>query len=324
MLSWRRARRLSLHQLQKAVGVNKEAETTNQPRRRALLLVNRHARKGNEAIDAVLATLQAGGIEVEEHDYAKKQPIPEAICAAAGRFDCVIVGGGDGTLHATAPALVETGLPLGILPLGTANDLARSLGIGPDPVAATQVIIDGHLRAVDLGEVNGHPFWNVASIGLSVALARELTAETKRRWGRLGYAISALRVLRRMRPFLAEIARDGRVERIRTVQVAVGNGRHYGGGMTVEVTAALDDGLLHAYSLEIQHWWQLLALFPAMRRGQHGAWREVRAFACTELQVRTRRAKRVNADGELITRTPARFRVRPRAVRVYAPAPDRI
>jgi diacylglycerol kinase (ATP) len=303
--------------------VSSEPGTTNQPRRRALLLANRQARRGGEAIDEALAVLVAGGVDVEEHDYPKKHPIPDAIRGAAGRYDCVIVGGGDGTLHAAAPALLEIGLTLGILPLGTANDLARTLGIGPDPVAAAYVIAAGHTRAVDLGDVNGHLFWNVASIGLSVELASELTAETKRRWGRLGYAIAALRVLRRMRPFTAEIEHDGRIERIRTVQVAVGNGRHYGGGMTVEEAAQPDDSLLDVYSLGIRHWWQLLALFPAMRSGRHGAWREVRSFATTELLVRTRRPKRVNADGEIVTRTPARFRVRPRAVRVYAPEPGR-
>jgi diacylglycerol kinase (ATP) len=303
--------------------VSSEPGTTNQLRRRALLLANRQARRGGEAIDEALAVLVAGGVDVEEHDYPKKHPIPDAIRGAAGRCDCVIVGGGDGTLHAAAPALLEIGLTLGILPLGTANDLARTLGIGPDPVAAAYVIAAGHTRAVDLGDVNGHLFWNVASIGLSVELASELTAETKRRWGRLGYAIAALRVLRRMRPFTAEIKHDGRIERLRTVQVAVGNGRHYGSGMTVEEAAQPDDSLLDVYSLGIRHWWQLLALFPAMRSGRHGAWREVRSFATTELLVRTRRPKRVNADGEIVTRTPARFRVRPRAVRVYAPEPGR-
>src|SRR5688500_2670475 len=96
-----------------------QAGAANHPRRRALLLVNRHARRGGEAIDAALAVLAAGGVAVEEHDYPKKDPIPDAIRAGAGAFGCVIVGGGDGTLHAAAPALVETGLPL-----GTGNDLA--------------------------------------------------------------------------------------------------------------------------------------------------------------------------------------------------------
>jgi diacylglycerol kinase (ATP) len=290
----------------------------NHLRRRALLLVNQHARRGGEAIDAALAVLAAGGVEVEEHDYPKKDPIPEAIRARAGAFDCVIVGGGDGTLHAAAPALVETGLPL-----GTGNDMARSLGIDPDPVAATRMIAAGQTRAVDLGEVNGHLFGNVASIGLSVELAQGLTAATKRRWGRLGYALAALRVLRRLRRFTAELAHNGRTARVRTVQVAVGNGRHYGGGMTMAARAALDDGLLHGYSLEVRHGWQLLALVPALRRGCYDAWCVVRSFACRELQVRTRRPRPVNADGEIITATPAQFRVHPGAVRVYAPGVGR-
>ena len=93
----------------------------------------------------------------------------------------------------------------------------------------------------------------------------------------------------RLRRFTAELAHEGRIERVRTVQVAVGNGRHYGGGMTVAAMAALDDGLLHGYSLKVRHGRQLLALVPALRRGRYEAWRAVRLFAGRELEMRTRR-----------------------------------
>ena len=83
----------------------------------------------------------------------------------------------------------------------------------------------------------------------------------------LGYAVAAVRVLRRVRPFTVTIEHDGVVEKVTTIQVSVGNGRHYGGGMTVEESAAVDDGKLDFYSLEINHWWRLLALLPALRRG---------------------------------------------------------
>jgi diacylglycerol kinase (ATP) len=93
--------------------------------------------------------------------------------------------------------------------------------------------------------------------------------------------------------------------------------------MTVAARATLDDGLLHGYSLEVRHWWQRLALAPALRRGRFEAWRAVRSFTCRELEMRTRRSRPVNADGELITTTPAQFRIHPRAVRVYAPGVGR-
>ena len=292
---------------------------TQSRQRRALLLVNHHARSGTAPLDDALSVLRRGGIDVTEEECSSKRPLPDAIRAQADGYDCVIVGGGDGTLNAAAPALLETGLPLGILPLGTGNDLARTLGIEPDPVAAAGLIVAGNIRRIDLGEVNGHPFFNVASIGFSAELARELTAEAKRRWGVLGYAITALRLLFQMRPFRAVIEHDGMTEATHTVQISVGNGRHYGGGMTVDNAAEPDDGSLYIYSLEVKRWWQLLALLPALRSGTHSAWDEVRAFRTTELTVRTRRPRAVNSDGELKTETPACFRLIRGAISVYAP-----
>jgi diacylglycerol kinase (ATP) len=295
------------------------ADVTQPGKRRALLIVNQHARSGTASLDDALSVLRRGGIEVTEEECSSKRPIPDAIRAQADGYDCVIIGGGDGTLNTAAPAILETGLPLGILPLGTGNDLARTLGIEPDPVAAAGLIVAGNLRRIDLGEVNGHPFFNVASIGFSAELARELTAEAKRKWGVLGYGLTALRLLVRMRPFRASIDHDGITEEIRTVQVSAGNGRHYGGGMTVDISAEPDDGSLYLYSLEIQHWWQMLALFPALRSGTHGASDEVRTFRTTECTVRTRRVRPVNTDGELRTHTPACFRVLRGVIQVYAP-----
>ena len=288
--------------------------------RRALLLLNRNARSGSSSIDGVLATFARHGISVTENDCDGAAAMADVIRSGKDAFDLVVVGGGDGTLNCAAPAIVETGLPLGILPLGTANDLARTLGIDPDPVRAAETIAAGFTRVIDLGEVNGRFFFNVASIGFSAELARELTAEAKRRWGTLGYALSSARLLLRTRPFTAFIEHDGRIERVKTVQISIGNGRHYGGGMTVATEAEPDDGCFHVYSLEVDHWWRLLALAPALKRGTHGSWRDVRVFTASKLTVRTRRRRAVNTDGELTTATPAVFRLRPKAVRVFAPA----
>lgn len=288
---------------------------------RALLIVNRRARNGGEAADAARDALEAAGLAVESLDVAEGMSCGDAIIAGAARggVDRVVLGGGDGTLNAGIPGLVATGLPLGILPLGTANDLARSLGIPLELEAAARVIAEAPPRPVDLGEVNGQMFFNVASVGFSAELAGELKAKAKQRWGRLGYAFAAFSLLRRARPFTATLIHDGKVERVRTIQVSVGNGRHHGGGMTVSEAARPDDGVLDVYSLEVENWWRLVALLPWLRSGTQGRWRDVRVFRTTGLELRTRKPRPVNTDGELTTMTPAVFRLHPAAVRIFAP-----
>lgn len=287
------------------------------PKSRALVFANRRARRGGQSLRAAIELLNDAGIETIERDVSRS--LSDDIRAAAKDADMVILGGGDGTLNSAAAALQETQLPFGVLPLGTANDFARTIGVPRDLAQAAQIIIDGHRRPIDLGEVNGHFFFNVASIGFSAALARQLTAAAKKRWGTLGYGLAALNLLRQSRPFTVEIDNDGTVDRVKTVQISVGNGRFYGGGMTVEKDAAPDDGRLDVYSLEIDHWWEMLALVPSLRRGTQGHWRKVRAFSATDLVVRTRRPHDINADGEIVGKTPATFRIRCKAVTVFAP-----
>lgn len=275
-------------------------------------------------LDLVKAALYAGAIDVIEPPWPQEsgaQALSDLIRRQADEVDLVVVGGGDGTLNAAARGLFDTQLPLGVLPLGTANDFARTLSIPTDPVAAAQLIVREEPRPIDLGEVNGHPFLNVASVGFSADLARALTTEAKRRFGVLGYAVVAARLLWQSRLFTAFIEHDGAVETVRTLQVSVGNGRYYGGGMAVEASASADDGRLDFYSLEVAHWWRLLALLPSLRRGTQSQWKEVRAFRTTDVVVRTSRPRPVNTDGELVTFTPAAFRVWPGAIRVYAPRP---
>jgi diacylglycerol kinase (ATP) len=296
--------------------------TNTPPAGRALLIVNRQARSGAEQAEAAAKALAEAGLEAQAFDPPEGMSCGDAVTTglAQGGFDRVVIGGGDGTLNAAIPGLLKAGLPFGIMPLGTANDLARSLGIPFELDGAAQVIATAAPRPVDLGEVNGHPYFNVASIGFSAELAAELKAEAKKRWGKLGYAVAALGLVRRARPFTVTLIHDGRTERVRTIQVSVGNGKHYGGGMTVSEDARPDDGMLDVYSLEVRHWWRLVALLPWLRRGTQGSWRDVRAFRTTGLELRTRRPRPVNTDGELTTHTPAVFRLRPAALRVYAPA----
>ncbi|OYX14148.1 MAG: lipid kinase [Rhizobiales bacterium 32-66-8] len=288
--------------------------------RRALFLVNPKARQGQSPIAPIRALLEAGGFELMAHALRKGEDLSDLIRRHAAACDLVIVGGGDGTLNRAASGLFDTGLPLGVLPLGTANDFARTLGIPADPIAAAELIVAGTPRLIDLGFVNGHPFLNVASIGFSAELAQQLTGAAKKRWGKLGYAITAARMIVQSRLFTAYIEHDGTIETVRTLQASVGNGRYYGGGMAVAETATADDGTLDFYSLEVDHWWRLLRLLPSLRRGTQGSWNDVRAFRTTDIVIRTRKPRAVNTDGELSTWTPAHFSIHPAAIRVIAPA----
>lgn len=292
------------------------------PHRRALLVINVNSRLGCDLLEPAMRELRSHGIDPVHRECAARDALSPLIAAEAPGHDLVVVGGGDGTLNAAADGVMRSGLPLGILPTGTANDLARTLDIPTDIESAARIIGEGHTRRIDLGEVNGVPFFNVASLGLSAELAQTLNRDAKRRFGRLAYAMAALLVLIRARPFRAAIRSDSESAVVRTFQIAVGNGRYYGGGNAVEKTASIDDQHLDLYSLELSTVWKLALMLPAFRLGEHGAWEEVRAIRSTAFTVETRRRRAVNADGEIVTTTPARFGLRPAAITVFAPRSD--
>ncbi len=289
-------------------------------RRRALFIVNPESRSGGRPLGAVVDRLHDGGIALVERACASRSEVSPCVVAHAGVVDCVILGGGDGTINAAGRGLLQTGLPFGVLPLGTANDFARSIGVPLDVEAAADIIGDGHVHRIDVGEVNGHPFFNVASVGLAADLARGLTPGAKRRFGRLSYALSALRLLLQARPFHATLLIGYDRTMVRTMQITVGNGRYYGGGNVVAPDARIDSGHLNLYSLEFAQVWRMALMLRSFKSGGHGSVRDVRTARGDSFEVITRRPRSVNADGELVTKTPARFIQRARALGVYAPA----
>jgi diacylglycerol kinase (ATP) len=297
-----------------------DPQPKNLPLRRALVIFNKSSRRARELMEAAIEKLDGSpGIAVTVADCNDKEALSEIIVERRKDCDLVVLGGGDGTMNAASRGLIKAQIPLGILPLGTANDLARTLGIPEDLEGATQIIVNGNRRRIDLGEVNGSPFFNVASIGLSADLAAELTSDIKKRFGKIGYAIAAISVLLRATPFRATIEANGRKARALTLQIAVGNGLFYGGGMAIERGAKIDDGTLDLYSLEMRRAWKLALMARAFRYGEHGAWREVRVEHAQAFHIRTRRRHPINADGELVSYTPADFRILPKAIEVLAP-----
>lgn len=287
--------------------------------KRVLLLVNPKSRRGAEARADVVQMLSARGFSLILPSAEEMEDCSALIRRYAQEAELVIVGGGDGSLNAAAPGLLDAQLPFGILPLGTANDLARTLGLPVTLEGALDVIVAGNTRRIDVGMVNDKPFFNVASLGISAQLAMSLTSQEKKRFGQFGYALAGLRVLLNARPFKALIIGAGTTARVRSYQIAVGNGLYYGGGMAVAEHASIDDGQLHLYSLEVKEVWKLALMAPAFRAGRHGTYQEVRVEDGSRFEVRTRKPKPINADGEIITHTPAVFGVRPAALDVFVP-----
>ena len=288
--------------------------------RRALFIANSKSRSGKVLSSDALDGLHQRGIAAEMVDCGSPADLHAVIAAQATDKNLIVVGGGDGTLNAAVSGVLETKLPLGILPMGTANDLARTLGI---PIAlddALNVIAEQYTKRIDLGSVNGRPFFNVASIGLSVDLARELTPEIKKRFGRLGYALAALRVISRAKPFRVEIRTSNESIKTLSLQIAIGNGKYYGGGNLVTEAADIHDGILDLYSLEYEEAWKLLSMFWSFRRGEHIRHNEVRDLRAKRFEIFTRKPRHVNADGEIVTMTPATFEVLPAVLEVFVPA----
>jgi YegS/Rv2252/BmrU family lipid kinase len=289
---------------------------------RALLLVNPRARRGAEEAGDIAAGLRRAGLELVVPPSGSPSALSDLIHSHAGEVDRVVVAGGDGTINQAVQVLVEVALPLAIIPAGTANNLARTVGLPLDLESAIAIAAGSHRRPVDLGRVNGRWFCTTASIGLSVQITEELSPESKRRWGPIAYALTAMRVLRRSHPFRADIAWEGGTRRTRTVQIVVGNGRHYGAALTVAPDATIDDARLDLYSLEVNHWWELLKVAPFLKWGTHVHRREVEALRARVFEIRTRRPMPIDVDGELGAETPGRFEVVPRALEIFTPAPS--
>lgn len=286
---------------------------------RLLVVVNLHASRAERMIGGALAYLAVHGFDLDIRQSADRTALADVVRHCSGEVDAIVVAGGDGTVNSAIPALIEAGKPVGILPFGTANDLALTLDIPADPLAAAGVIVAGHLRKIDVGKVNDAHFLNVASVGLAVNIAERQDRELKRQWGVFSYLVATIDTLSAAQRFSARITCGERTERVSAYQIAVGNGIHYGGGLMVSPNARIDDGLLDVYAIETDSVATLIALAPKLRDGTLVERHDVAYFRGASVRIETDRPMQINTDGEVTTSTPADFSVLPRALEVFAP-----
>jgi YegS/Rv2252/BmrU family lipid kinase len=237
----------------------------------------------------------------------------------------VVVLGGDGSLHAVVAALHSAGrlgdVTVGLVPMGTGNDYARSIGLPLEPDAAAQVVIDGHVQDVDLVfDGNDNVVVNAAHIGIGAEAAAK-AKPWKKVLGPVGYAVGALITGFGTHSAKVEIYLDGEPlpARDKVLQVAVGNGRYVGGGAELLPKAVPTDGVLDvsiSYSVGV---WQRLSYAWHLRRGEHPNRDDVVYRTCRSVEVRGE-ALRCTTDGEVTS--PSRvhqWRIEPGAMSLLTP-----
>ena len=290
--------------------------------KRAALFVNARARSGRDDLTDLVAALRREGIDVQDRSPNNLGDLDRAIRQAGIGHDFILIGGGDGTISRSLGALLAADRPVGIVPMGTANDLARTLGVSDDRAHIADVVARGVTRRIDVSKVNDIYFVNVAGIGIGATAAEALTDRLKKTWGPLAYAISAFRARDAARPFRCELHFDGVRKRMRCVQILVGNGRHYGSGMTISDEARLDTGHLEVYALAPPRPLDLPGLFLALRWGKLKRWQGAFRGQIDSVAITTKRPMPVNTDGEVLTETPARFTMSAGALEVFVPQAD--
>jgi YegS/Rv2252/BmrU family lipid kinase len=288
---------------------------------RTVLVVNTGSRRGR-SYRAVRARLVAAGFDDLACLAVRRsgELATHLTAAIAAEPDLLIVGGGDGTISEAARRVAHRDIALGVLPLGTTNNFARSLTIPVDLAAAIRVLTDGKVADVDLGAAGSHPFANLVSVGVSAEVAEHVPAGLKRLAGRAAYPLTALSRLPRHRAFIARITTaDGHVRELRTHQLNVSNGSFHA-GTPITGDASVDDRLLLAYALGAHGRRHLLtATLQHVLTGRRRTLAAAPFLATSELRLETDPPLPLDVDGEICGQTPVQVRIDPNALRVMVP-----
>lgn len=285
------------------------------------LLVNTRSRTGAQEFAHADAALRERGLApsvaraIEEPD-ALPAALREALADGART---IVVGGGDGTLATAAGLLAHRDAVLGVLPLGTANSFARSLGIPADLAGALDVIADGAVVRVDLGRVGDAWFASSAAIGVASRLAADDDIATlKRRLGRLGYIVGGWRRFARQQPFRVRIATPDGTREFQALEVVIANGRYHG-GVLVTYQAGMETHDLVARVVKGARPMQLAYAWLRSALGRPAGRERVELVHFERARIEVHPAHPVTLDGEPSAHTPITAEVAPAALRVLVP-----
>lgn len=258
-------------------------------------------------------------------------------------YDLVVVGGGDGTVSDAAKGLIETATPLGIIPIGTYNNIARSLNVPTTVAAACQVLANGEVKAIDVGQANGQDFFfEAAGVGLDAALF-PLGEEIKGgRWGRLLQALQltmayqpqpltisfdrpvaeARKSLLAKRRFSRRRSTDPRRLRLSALLVVIANGPYYGTGFTVTPDAVIDDGLLTISIFRNFSKLELIRHFWSISRGQYHYSPKIETYRAAAVEIQSKAELPVHIDGHPLGNLPVTLKILHHALQVVVPTAE--
>ena len=285
----------------------------------AALVVNAKSRKGQKLFKRACAAMSGLPYEVDAHAVEDPKDLEATVLRAlAKKPDLLILGGGDGTVSGLVDLMVGNDVILGVLPLGTANSFARTLGIPLNIEGAVEVIRTGKPRRIDLGMIDGDYFANCAAMGISPKIAATVPHGLKKVFGKVGYLTWAAYQYLRFRPFTLIVGEGSTAVKIRVVEVRISNGPYHGGTELVDA-AAVDSGEIvvqavmgHVKRRLVQNW--VSSVFRLESRHEKD-----RDFRGQSLKINTIPPLPISIDGEVLARTPVTAKVAAGIIRVMAP-----
>ncbi len=284
------------------------------------LAQHQEAPENNE--EQILAALRTYDIEPEVHyttlEDAGNGPARQAAEEGA---DIVIAAGGDGTLHAVASALIGTNSALGIIPMGTMNNIARSLRIPENIEEACAIIAHGVTQRIDVGKINEHIFLEVAGIGIEAALfpsAEEIKSSGWR--STIQGVFNGLATLFDFRPTRFAVSFDGwRIRRFSGLQISICNSPYYGARLQFAPNAVMDDGFLDVLIYKNFSKFAYIRHAISISQGQRALALKVTQRKVKTVRVRALQPVPIHADGVPKGNTPADITIEPGALRVRVP-----
>lgn len=241
-----------------------------------------------------------------------------AKAAAHEGFHAVVAAGGDGTINEVINGMAGTGLPLGILPVGTMNVFATELGLpGNDLEAAWAVIESESIRKIDLPLANDQYFVQLAGAGLDAEVVERTTSDFKNTLGPMSYLFTLAQVASHPPPKITVQPAKGSSRQ--GSFVLIGNGRYYGGPFVLFKDARPDDGLLDVLIFKNQSHWDLVRYFQAIAFGTHSQLPDVEYLQTSSLRLTSGERVPLEIDGEACGALPARFKVSNHKLKVFVP-----